>query len=940
MFARFRNAGLLALFFGAGIVVAGCSGGGSAPPPSQTPAPTPTFTLRATWTPSQTPTGTKTPTHTPTETSSPRPTSTEAITPTHPPTSSPVHSPTQTPLSIPPTQTPSQTPTQTSPAPPCDPLPVPSAAMGMIGRQEDGTFLGHNGRRAGGIGTSIVLDGVAQGVVTHPSKPLAFVSAYGDDGRRLLVVNLDTGVIVQNLASGQPHGKAVLSVDGSRLFVPEGTNKTVTAYDVAADGRLTRNGSVTVGERVVALHAAADGKTLWAGMFSERELVAIDLPSFEVRNRIKLSQGVWDIVELESRSELYLSDLNGDKVAVIDTKTESVAASITVPTSPARMARKEDDSVVWVAPSGREVVAAIDTATRSVTNSAPLAEWDLLGEDGEPLPNSNPNCVAYEPTTNRLYVSRGTDNAVTVLDAETLEILGSFPTSWWPTDLGFPASPPGRLLVAEGFGGGLDPEPNARGEASNINNGTLTLVDLSSLDLVATTALVSSNQARSLDAYPFDCPSGRFPIPTRAGQVSPIKHVILVVKENKKFDNYFGDAGIPDADADPNLVRWTADITPNHRKLARDFNIADRFFVESQESDAGHLFLTSAHMTEFTSRITSEPPGTLGVSWPLRNPAVPDTGNLFTHLLDHGRTIRIYGEIVGMTVPGRLGVMPAQFSDPSYPGGPIYSYAAHDRDRAAYVVAQANQNGLPHFTYMLLPNDHTQGTTPGMPTPESYVADNDEGIGVLIDGLSHNPELWKKTVVFILEDDPQGPGDHVSEARSFLIVASPWARRNYVSHHQTSFLSVHATILRILGVPPIGREDASAAPLWDLFTEEPDLEPWTHIPRTYPEEYNPIGALGAEMSKRMDFRSADRNPELGTLLDIYRLWKMGRIHRVDAERLLEVPMEPKKYSELQEEAEEEKTAFDRAFRDYNAWLAQQGKQCLPDGRIVPLEKVK
>src|SRR5262249_33219569 len=158
---------------------------------------------------------------------------------------------------------------------------------------------------------------------------------------------------------------------------------------------------------------------------------------------------------------------------------------------------------------------------------------------------------------------------------------------------------------------------------------------------------------------------------------------------------YFGDAELPGADADPNLVRWTADINPNHRQLARDFNISDRFFVESQESDSGHLFLSAAHVTEFTQRFFSEPAGTLTDSWPLRDPAIPDVGNFHTHLLDYGRTIRIYGEIVGMRVPGRVGVQPVAFSDPNYPGGPFINYTTLDRDRAAYVVAQAAEKGLP-----------------------------------------------------------------------------------------------------------------------------------------------------------------------------------------------------------------------------------------------------
>lgn len=818
--------------------------------------------------------------------------------------------------------------------PGCDPLPVPQAATGILGPQEDGTFLGHNGRRAGGIGSSVVLDAVSQGFVTHPVAPLAYVTAFGRDGRRLQVVDFERGEVLQDLAVAAA-GKAVLSPAADRLFVPLGTSQRVASFTVGADGLLTAGPTVDVGVRAVGALVSADGSTLWVSGYVESRLVAVDLATLQVRARIQIGQGTWELLELPGRSELWVSDLAGTKIAVVDTATDALLGNVDIRSSPAGLATNADGSVVWAAVSGSDFVVAIDTATRTITGHAMVAEDDLVDDNGFQLPHSNPNALAYDPTGNRLFVTRGTDNAVTVLDADSLEALGSFPTSWWPTDIE-PGAAPGTLLVSEGFGGGSDPEPAANGERNYVNNGTLTRIDLSTLDLAATTQLVRDNQIRSIDRYPFDCPEGTFPIPTRDGQTSPIEHVILVVKENKTFDSVFGDLDLPGLDGEPGLTRWTADITPNHRKLARDFNLSDRFFLEAQESDSGHLFTTAGHMTEFTQRFFSEDAGSFGISWPLRDPAVPDQGNVFTHLLDHGRTIRIYGEIVGMMVPAADGTMPSRFSDFRYPGGPAINYGTLDRTRAEYVVEQARANGLPHFTYMLLPNDHTEGTTVGRPTPESHVADNDEGLGILVDGISHIEELWKKTAIFVIEDDPQGSGDHVGKARSFLIVASPWARRNYVSHHQTSFLSVHATIFRILGVPPHGRQTASAAPLWDLFTEEPDFTPYEHALRTYPEEVNQPGAFAAGASARMDFRSPDRNPDLGRMLGIYRELRMGRITRSEAERKLAEPMGEEDYEELVEEAVEETTAWEESFLLYQQWLGENGLRLANDGRVVPV----
>ncbi len=819
---------------------------------------------------------------------------------------------------------------------PCDPLPIPDAATGILGPQEDGTFLGHNGRRAGGIGTSVVLDAVAQGFATHPIGPWAYVSEFGRDGRVIQVVDFETGEILQTVSSVSPQGRAVLSPDGTRLFVPLGTQERIATFDVGADGLLTRGPTVNVGRTVVALQVSADGTTLWAGYLTDTVLLALDLPSLEERAQIQIEQGAWQMLELPGRHELWIADLASDRIAVVDTATDTRLGGLRVRSSAADLAASADESTVWVAMSGGDTVVAIDTDTREVAQTGSVSEGDLVDEEGDRLPHSNPNSLVYEPETDRLFVTRGADNAVSVLDARTLEQLGSLPTSWWPTDIAIGAAP-GDLLLTEGYGGGTDPEPEPDGERININNGTLTRVDLSTLDLEATTRLVQANERRSLERYDFDCPAGTFPIPTRPGQTSPIEHVILVVKENKTFDSYFGDIDIPGVDGDPSLVRWGAEIIPNHRKIAREFNLSDRFFLEAQESDSGHLFLTNAHNTEFTERIFTENPGDFGITWPLRDPSVPDTGTVFTHLLNHGKSIRIFGEIVGTTTPAADGTLPSRFSDFRYPGGPVYSNAARDRDRAAYVVEWARTNGLPDFTYMLLPNDHTEGTTPGRPTPESHVADNDDAIGVLVDGISHIEALWRKTAIIILEDDPQGSGDHVNKARSFLMVASPWARREYLSHHQASFVSVHATIFRILGVPPNGRHTATAAPLWDLFTEEPDFTPYERLPRTYPEEVNPAAAFAARASARMDFRSPDRNPDLGRVLGLYRAVKMGILTREQAEWELSQPLDDEEYEELVEEAIEETTAWERDVARFEAWLAEQGLRLSPDGRVVPAE---
>ena len=251
------------------------------------------------------------------------------------------------------------------------------------------------------------------------------------------------------------------------------------------------------------------------------------------------------------------------------------------------------------------------------------------------------------------------------------------------------------------------------------------------------------------------------------------------------------------------------------------------------------------------------------------------------------------------------------------------NYEVPDEEKAEYFAELVSLGRLAQFSYILFPNDHTVGTQAGMPTPESMIADNDRAVGIVVDALSNSP-LWEKTAVFIVQDDPQGCEDHVDAHRSFVIVASPWARRNYVSHVHATFGSVHATIERILGVPPMGRADGNASPLWDMFTTDLSPAPFQALPRQVPVRLNERGLPGADWSAQMDFRGPDRNPGLFVILDAYRLWRMGRISKDEAIRRIEHPrVSFEKWVDWIEESKEERFAFDEAMRKYRIWKLAQ-----------------
>jgi DNA-binding beta-propeller fold protein YncE len=833
-------------------------------------------------------------------------------------------------------------PPDAGPPPVCIPTPT-AEALRIKGLQDDGTEILPGGRLVSAPEIAAELTGFPSNVITNAAGTVAYVVIAEMKSRRLQVVDLETPALLQDVEVVETLYGLALDEPRGRLYLSGGHDGFVLEFAVDADGMVTLEETWDVGIYVSGLAITPDGSRLFAGSFNkpfvaELDVAALGTGAAEVA-RHDTSAGIWDLRYLPGRDALLTTSLDGTAVHLISRKTGAVG-TIDVGQTPLGLDVNADETRAWVAVSGTNDVVAIDLENWKESGRADAASDDLVTAEGTRLGRSNVNDVALSPDETRIYASRGADNAVSVFDATTLELLGAFPVSWYPTALA--VSPDGgEVVVAQGQGfrtGGL-----------------LGVIPVEALDLAAEAAAVRANYHRGLEVFPFSC-DGIFPIPTRPDLPSPIEHVVLVLKENKTFDCVFG--GLEGADGDPELVRWGEEITPNQHAIARQFNISDNFYVESANSDQGHMLITAGMLNDFAERMVMESRRTDLQGFQVATQAASEGGNLFTHLLDHGVDLALYGEIVGMFVEAADGSVPFDFSDPAYPGGPVTNMDARDSAKAQYMIDRIEAGHFPAFTFILLPNNHTGGVAPGNPTPEAEVADNDEAVGMIVDFLSHSTH-WEETVVFILEDDPQGCQDHVDTFRSYLLVASPWAKRGYVSHVNASYQSVFATIYRILGVPPLGRTDASAAPLWDFFTTDADLSPFDRIPRQVPaEKITAADTPGAEASMRMDFRGVDRNPDLGLVLDAYRLWRMGRISADEARRRIDAGIWPAPASWgdgpeararmteaaafRREEAQEERFAFDRAMGQYRRYLEDRGAPPPPalPGAPLPEETIR
>ena len=486
--------------------------------------------------------------------------------------------------------------------------------------------------------------------------------------------------------------------------------------------------------------------------------------------------------------------------------------------------------------------------------------------------------MALSPDEKRLYVACSGINAVAVLNARKGQVLGYFPTAWFPARLA--VSPKGKTLYvanAKGFGAGPNGGPNFQEGPEGVYIGDITHGFVSIISSIPTGRALKQMTARVLQnngfvsatqAVPRNAES---PVPPPGQPSTKIHHVVFIVRENRTFDEVFGDLRIAGAKVkgEPRMARWgenalvkekgepaaveDARVTPNAHALARRFAFSDNFYVDSDVSVDGHHWLVGNYPNEvvesewpasYGDKLDFVPdadaPGRLGIE--CGNPCPEsylEAGSLWEHLARHHISFRNYGEGISMAGSnGGPGLMPTGLREAVNIPMPEVLFENTSRSYATFNTNISDQyrfgqfqrefelryasgkEPLPQFLYIWLPNDHTAKPRPedGYHYRASYVADNDLALGKLVELFSHSP-FWKDMAIFVTEDDAQDGRDHVDAHRSLLLVISPYARRG-VSHVHTSMASILKTFDLIFGLPYLNQYDAAATDLSDMFTDD------------------------------------------------------------------------------------------------------------------------
>lgn len=758
----------------------------------------------------------------------------------------------------------------------------------LPGAQSDGFIRLPNSWSINPAGKQVQLGDFPVALALHPSgKWLAALHAgYGD--HEIVIVDLQgkkDRVVSRVILEQTFHGLA-FAPNGKELFVGGGEFDVVHRFDFD-DGFLGRPRKLKVADEKFipgALAVHPNGQLLCVpGVWGQAvSLVPLEQP--EKKETIALGKDSYPFACLvDARGQrLYVSLWNKAAVAVIDLEQKKLVATLPTEKHPTEMVLGPGGKTLFVACANSTRVSVINVADGKGLETINCALYAAA-------PNGNtPNSLCLTPDGQILFVANADNNNVAVFNVSQpgkSKPLGFIPTGMYPTSVRFNAADK-RLYIANGRG--TTPRANPKGPnpilpanktvreyIAGLYRGTLGILDMPTEEQM----VQFSKQA--YQCSPLRPDQGAVgvqdkdnPIPAKVGLPSPIKYVIYVIRENRTYDQVFGD--IKEGNGDPDLCIFPEKITPNAHRLARQFVLLDNFYCDGEVSAEGHEWSMGAYCTDFVKRV-----------WPLSyrgsplkkmsiypaegnfdDIARPAGGYLWDRCAEAKVSYRSYGEWIanGKTLkdPGKARVKALEgHFDPWYRG---YDLDYPDVKRAERFIEEMRrfekEGGMPQLSIIRLPNDHTYGTALKKPTPTAMVAENDLALGLLVEAVTQS-KFWKETAIFVIEDDAQNGSDHVDAHRTVALAISPYTQHGKVDSTMYSTASMLRTMELILGLKPMSQFDAAARPMFNSFRSKPNFAEYQHVvPETDLKAINVAGAWGAALSATFDFSKEDAADDL------------------------------------------------------------------------------
>jgi YVTN family beta-propeller protein len=811
-----------------------------------------------------------------------------------------------------------------------------------------------------------VLASVFMGLAISPDNQTVYVAGGQENKIYLFDVNSGTGIgeiDCSDVAEGVDYshgyiGDLTLSKDGKTIYAVDQIGFRMVIMDTESK-KLQH--SIPVGRYPFGICLSPDEKKVYVanvGMFAysyikensklDSKIKSVDYPvsaygSKEmiegIENDTIAIQGLGELNAQEAFSvfAINLEDSTKPKVEAKIKTGHLVGALVEgIPavggSSPNSIAAT--DELVFVSNGTNDNISVISIAKDTVINTISLK----LDPRVKHFRGLIPFGLAISPDQKRLYVAESGINAVGVIDIAKQEVIGHIPTGWFPSKL--EVSKDGKKLIianAKGFGSGPNGGENFKqgSEGSYIGalmKGTVQIVEIPTDKKLKemTNQVVSNNFHFQKSNNSIFNERKENPIPLYPGEKeSPIKHIVFISKENRTYDEVFGQMG--KANGDATLARYgfqanffnyektdsviNVTVMPNHLALANQFAFSDNFYVDSDVSADGHRWLVNTYPNEWCEtataasyggnrnfKETSKAPGVFamnGAAGAIYPEDYNEAGSMWDHL--HRNNINFYNFGFSIMFEPALykseykysGIqqyvnypMPQPLFERTSKMYPTYNMAIPDQFRIDQFEKEFDQkwisgeDKMPELITVIIPNDHGAGERPeaGYPFRESYMADNDLAVGRIVEYLSHTP-YWKNMLIVITEDDAQNGVDHIDAHRSVLMVISPWVKRDYVSSVHYSFGSIFKTFWNILGLPYLNQYDAGASDMADFFTSSPNFEPYNAI-EVDEKMFEPQKALDP-FDEKFNWKALKESPKIDNVEDMLKDSKEQDAYRLE-----------------------------------------------------------
>ncbi|MEU2305818.1 phosphoesterase [Streptomyces misionensis] len=706
-----------------------------------------------------------------------------------------------------------------------------------------------------------------------------------DGGSALAVVDLKNWKVQQvvgNAAASSPRIKGndvgqegpVYSPDGKQLWL--GQTDGYTRFTVNADGTVSDPTYITIpadGSKHALVAAAvfsADGSTVYSAVNGQNRVVAIDAATGAVEQSWTVGTAPRGLVRVGDK--LYVGNEGGRPAKAGDTTINSYGTQ--VPADPktgatttgtvsvidlAHPATPVAGIAVGLHPTAlyakKGAVFVTNTATNNVSVISTANDKVVQTISTQPWPEAS---VGYEPDAatltddGHLLVTLGRANAVAVYrytsPQEPVSYVGLLPTDYFPAEI----TTVGKQVVISNTRGIDARRPTtSAGHATHDTTSSVQRFTLPDDSVIrAQTAKVFQQNGwtnGSVKVAKGKSHAKPVPVPTRLGDPSTIKHVFLIVKENRTYDQVLGD--VPQGNGDASLAEFGANVTPNQHALAEQFGLYDNTYDIGTNSAEGHNWLMQADDPEYTESSAGE----YARSYDTEDDALGHqrTGFLWSGAQAAGKSVRDFGEFQqfltkpsgaswqnlycdakNMDATGQGTAYPLNSSSPipslndvSVHGFPKFDTSVPDQYRYQIWKQDFEKNGPANLNMFWLSSDHTGGPA----SPAAQVADNDLATGRIVDEISHS-KYWKDSAIFVVEDDSQAGLDHVDGHRAPVQIISPWAQHHTVDSHYYSQITMIRTIEQILGIHPMNQKDSAATPMTGAFTRHPDYTPFKALP--------------------------------------------------------------------------------------------------------------